>query len=1395
MRFAHSPGDESRIVAHLSLNMLSQQATLLRQFDEGLRPEIAEFGKRIREVSGNVDVIIFMARKAACFAEALRLVRLTAFQSVVTSNRVLDMDPSWLHGKSIAIVDDALITGTELYRTIERVQPYAKSVEVHILAANRNWNAGLVKPTGRYLELDDEECALVCANIVDAIALIPMPYSTDYPFYSGCRIGVEELPVIAHLPAWQVADVTSSLQSKYSVFSKTITPEPETVAKLDALLGAPLATGALAKIRLYGRWFDTGKTTYWCNITPIIAFEALSKATVDALFQRAVTGCRLSAEAAALFKAHSSASSDIKDARYKAKLRFIQFCIAVEMTSLWKDDVNRAISRKLHLKLDLTNLGFLFPPLVASQVYSCKLSPRAFDGIHLSTEVPRQPRSLKQFEPSALPSEDAWSIENYLTAPFVRLYRELELPARKLARRYGKLIFTDPNISAKHFELINRLQGGFGLRHLRSWLSQSGLDPRLREKVVSLFLDRAIDLGAVVPITAVVGDSVFRAYRHGEDILFGEEELRLATVLLRSLYGQWTAFGRTYISQIEVEKALVLFVRIGLEKQFLRRPEKAVLGDRGTAGIRFSLHGAVLGVESSQLYTVDSGSSATGVLERAGVLKRVEPNRKWKGELPYTVSDELVSTETDIQRKATPQVKNLGRLIGELRNRARKANAAGRLSQKELILIATCTTARDTTGALAAEVRIADKFLRGLRERCDHFRFVDGTENSALELGAFMRDPDVNLVPVALHSGAWKFESFKAQLPWAIIKRVDESLSGSSALSDALLRNLWSEYWPHSLNQDPKRHALYPLICDLAGWLYAAKAYYSIIQLALSYHGDKNSPLPEEYLRAADEAYEKYAELVKPEMRSSVSPARVIGEDITEGRFVPQAACKLACARLLELLEQSSDLLRQVDVSASPYGSVKTFLRFRNVLICKAIASPSTNESVVAGVRDLICSALASYSAIHKHTHSAFLLPRGYFIQDAAAIVVGYASRELDSLTAIACVISRRFSAQADISHTLLWDLPEQFCPLCEEHSNEYFGRLFSEVCKTASTELLTRDRPSIEMIGPTSFSDCQSITPETKRQLNGTFDRMERTSSSRLTQMSPHVVLKERFIPHSNYMIRNANTACDIGILTVVGDEARAVTSYLSKRPGFRDFGDYTSDKTVRKFMLGSLPARGGGFHRIAVVQSTKQGNSAIMPAYQDLYNEFSPTLVVLIGIGGSINEDLVENDVCVANAVINYDSRAETAGGIKHTLDPLPPLEPWLMEVWSSVVRKHGESFKLMSENGLFFKVRMGPIGSGGAVIKNDLSDMRAWLSDVCRKTTAVETEAVGVTEQFSQNKLRHGHSTRGVLILRGISDKADPLKDDRFRETCIRNAMTFLEEFVSHCSVGFADVLPRQ
>lgn len=1378
--------------------MFTQQQTLLRQFDEGLRPEIVEFGKRIRGVSGKVDVVIFMARKAACFAEALRQVRLTAYQCITTSNRVLDMNPSWFEGKSVAIIDDALITGTELYRTIQRVQPYAKSVEVHVLAVNKNWNARMVMPDSRYLELEDEECALICANIVDAISLIPLPYSTDYPLYSGFRIRREHLRTLTHLDSWRCIDVTSSLQSQYSVFSKTICPEGSTLPQLNARLGADLSRNALIKFRLYGRWFDKGRTTVWCNAIPIVAFEALSKSAVEDLFSRAATSFSLPVHCLDLFASPATSIQDTKDARYKAKLRFVQFLAASEVAKLWRDHAEEAINQDLRLKRDALSLAMLFPQPLCAELARRDHSPKPFAGTKLPKSRPKPLNVLKGFEPPKPTSSDAWAIEIHLINPFVRLYRELELPARRLAQKYGEKVFTDPKISEQHSKLRDRLQIGFGLQQLRNWLSDMGLTHALREKILSLFLDRAIDLGAVVPITSVSGNAVFRAYRHGEDILFGEEELRLATVLLRSLFQARKAGGRKFLSQIEVEKALVLFVRIGLEKQILRRPEKSVLGDRGTAGIRFSLHGAVVGLETDKLYTVDSDNSATAVLERAGVLSRIDPKCDWNGDLPYVVEQELLSTETDIQRKATPQIENLGMVIGELRNRARRPKALGRLTQSDLILIASCATARDTCGALAAEVRIVDKFLKGLRERCLAFPFTCDSRVAAGKLAAELRDGKKNYVPVAIHSACWKHDAYISRLPWKIIRGIESSLSESQSMADKMLKNLWTEYWPKSLDQNPDKHFLHPLISQLAGWIYAIRSHYLLIEVALLNHsvGGQHANC-NTLLTASQEAFSKHCKLTGRTCLPNRIPAELIRQQITEGKCDATEVCKTACQRIEELLEEASDLLRQVDIAASPYGHVKRILAFKHALNIRLLCMPSTKNALVMEVRQFIRQSLVDYSKEFKEAKDALsihLLPEGEFAASMDALVVGYATRELNFLTKLATELAAKFGKTCDLGMALIWNLPDNFCCYCEDGTNEYFGNFFAKVCRMVEHVVGADAKSFLRVIGPGHLASDGVLSTRICGRFGQVFVQVDAGSSVELAKSFSQQGINQMFKLHPNFNRPGVTQVVDVGILAVVGDEARAITAHLQRFSGFRDFGDYTSVKTVRPFFLGCLPAKGGEFHTVAGVQANKQGNTSMMAAYQELYDEFHPRLVVLLGIGGSVSKELTESDVCIANAVLNYDSRALTEEGTKHTFDPLPPIEPWLMEIWRMLERKHGEDFELTSFEGKKFKVRLGPVGSGGAVVKDEYAEERAWLLSVCRKSTAVETEAVGVVEQFSQNKLKHNHATKGYLVIRGISDGANKDKDDLYREASVRNAMVFLQEFLEQATPDFTNVLPR-
>ena len=202
---------------------ITMRDDFLNRFNSSLRTEIIQFAKRLTELSKEKNtVMIFMARKAVCLADSLSTLNLTIFHCPVVSERILEMNASWLKSKKIILVDDALISGSTLYRTYQKllkigIEP--ENIKIIVLCVNKKWwSQELVKPEPPYLELEDNETASFCARIVEGISLLPRPYSVDYPLYQNLRIPETQIPILFSIPEWTIDDVSSSLQRHHNVF-------------------------------------------------------------------------------------------------------------------------------------------------------------------------------------------------------------------------------------------------------------------------------------------------------------------------------------------------------------------------------------------------------------------------------------------------------------------------------------------------------------------------------------------------------------------------------------------------------------------------------------------------------------------------------------------------------------------------------------------------------------------------------------------------------------------------------------------------------------------------------------------------------------------------------------------------------------------------------------------------------------------------------------------------------------------------------------------------------------------------------------------------------------------------------------------------------------------------
>ncbi|WP_335307755.1 hypothetical protein [Sphingomonas phyllosphaerae] len=101
-----------------------------------------------------------------------------------------------------------------------------------------------------------------------------------------------------------------------------------------------------------------------------------------------------------------------------------------------------------------------------------------------------------------------------------------EIPARREVHTYGARI---EEASADEAPGCNRLKMGITWGVVSDFLSKRAKSEKpFPSMQLSLMLDALIDIGVAVPILADRDGTFFRAYRHGEDALFAENEAALA---------------------------------------------------------------------------------------------------------------------------------------------------------------------------------------------------------------------------------------------------------------------------------------------------------------------------------------------------------------------------------------------------------------------------------------------------------------------------------------------------------------------------------------------------------------------------------------------------------------------------------------------------------------------------------------------------------------------------------------------------------------------------------------------------------------------------------------------------------------------------------------------------
>jgi len=1420
--------------------MIDFRQYFLSQFDRHITTGIIEFGKKLSNTKA--DVFVLMARKAACFTECLEELGLTKLEGHVTTDRVLDMNLDWLKGKDVVIIDDAIVSGTTIYEAINTLnKAEVKSIRVIVICVNKDWfteellvneltnESYLQEP---FLKLKNEECIKLCSDIVNALSIFPRPYSIDFPLYKNTRISEDIFDEVLINSNWDCDEITSALQKENSVISLTITPREYFLSRLDKALGFPISETSLCKVRVYGKFQPKTRNEYSRNrtfrgqprniynlkILPIVVLKPITIVDVNKIFDS--------------ISEHFSENSDLLQKNFtsaQSKLRLIQHLAAHYLGQEWVEQISHLTKSKISLMQDDRALSFLYPPHLLSivQIISGQSEPIFKNATYTPSEI----NLNNELDFASKISEiDLVSINAKLTEPFINLYHHKELKSRKLVKEHGKKVFQNEEYKS----ILTRLKKGFPITYL-NYITESFSEKFDTNKIVSLFLDKSVDMGIVVPITGEKDGVLFRAYRHGEDVIFGELEERLCSLMLLNFS---KSSGDKPIPHIWTEKLLVLLLKIGVHKKILREfiydnPPKEVTR---IVSVKNYLFGQVLKEQILEPTRTEVEPVYLNEDQKSQWLSNILLDKKYISRDSASGYYKIEQIDaTDINANARLEAENIGDIFGTLYNNKEKP----KLIAKDLVLLTSCLNPNDISASMAAELFI----YRNRWDRVKSFITRDAVnENKYFDIIKSIRHD--NKLWTAINSGQDKYIDFKLKRGHALITQIAKDLS-----TNRIAARNWQQFWSANMEWEDSsiNLELKTLIEKQAHWLFKANIYLRTLDLLfrklnrlsgqeeitinkknlqlektkglLSTANKSIKDLEKEFEKNQKEILETKAKVksyhkeidhltneisdlkkgitdilaevdekifaIKSYTITDSAPVVAFVDEVkkllSEDNLENFKKAKLINSNIKKLDEsnfQAKLILDKVDLIVSPFGKVEYSIEYPHAFFVDYFHNEELERKEIENIifAELIKFEKETFRFKEKTNPgvaSFYLLPFNKNGIERGVWILGKGSF---AKTRLLKLITNIFEALKNIAQFKIFYFPNlpsnsTISIQAKNNNNIKFGFFYDRALKIIN-QVSDEKRQIPELVAISTTTEMTTeIETDVVRDTEMYFEKND-SENFQIDFIASEQVTLTKFKP------KRMDKKFDIGIITIVAPEKTAIDNIL------QNCKIEDGKKTVRKYSKGFLQGADDFSHSVVMTQQLNQGNESVVAAYKDLVAEFNPKLMILFGIAGSIHEKSKLCDVCIINQVIDYDKRKEGAEGKIEERGSAYRVGAKLLVYINEFFNKHGEFPKFDACENSFdpkFEIRVGPIGSGNAVVGNPASKIKLWLKDFNSKTLAVETESVGFSNTFYEEELNREIDKIGALIIRGISDHADYDKDDKWRVMASNNAAIVVKEFV--------------
>lgn len=765
--------------------MKYSQKIFLSQFDQQIRKYIIEYCKRF--IRDEYDVYILLARKAACFLTVLEDLEFISFNGTVVSDRVLEYDTSWLIGKRVAIIDDTIISGTTIYKIVKRLKEIGvSSVSIHAFCINDYWFVeDLLNIDGEsclrqpYMRVSHTSSIRFCRQIVNALSIIPRPYNIDFPVCEIGKLSKSQFLTLIEDDSWEIVRTTTRLQELYDVESASLTFKADLLADFNDSIGCDISCLYFAKLRLFLKELsdnsDKSYVKYTCKVVPYVMFNPIS---VDFANYMIASICQVEKIDETLLQ---------KDLRTPgAKLLFIQYYFAIRLFRWWSARTGILLNKTLGNKVNKRSQNLLFSPSILELVDQFSYTEK----LHIELSVVEN-----EINQSEKYKERAYKkAQGGLTSQFLYLYYTKELPARRKVRKDGCRAFHEKDYTS----IINRLNDGLSVSDLSKCVPPDIMSPIHKTSYLSTFLDHAIDKGIIVPITRVRDNRLCRAYRHGEEVIWGDSNDKMLAIFFKEL-----TKGANRIPKLIFEKMLVLFLKIGLRMDILDEynMEAPVAVKNDIIGIRSYLFGQV-----SEYYTVnpydsfdkspilDPDTKSYWTSHRLQHLGLIVDDKKAGFLLQFDkmdyarYSDDRVAGEaTDIDPEIEDKVLTMAEIFSECLEKKF-------LTSDGLVELTSCINPQDNTASIGAELCIFSKQLNQYLNKLDGaLRFG----NLNVELLKELRRPvkktgaDTIFLWTAVNSGKDKYFSYKTGKGIALLNKIKTQLMHSNSLAG----RQWENYW------------------------------------------------------------------------------------------------------------------------------------------------------------------------------------------------------------------------------------------------------------------------------------------------------------------------------------------------------------------------------------------------------------------------------------------------------------------------------------------------------------------------------------------------------------------------------------------------------------------------